>query len=216
MRVISHFRSHTTKQSLITVRIPCCTSRREYCAIQWGPQVQNYQSESSIWSCFLILCKGPYIPSTSRKATNRGTMRRWDSRKVSVECCRSIYDSYVLNVKPSQIANYHEMPVSTVRNIIRRISTARTKNKQGRQSKLYATLLVKLDRFLEVNSFLLLDKLGTNFSAVINDNISKSTLCWYVKRIEFYSCVVAAKLFISEKNVMRYTLWGLMHFDKNL
>ena len=165
---------------------------------------------------FLILCRGPTFRVCAGTATNRWTMRRRGFRKFSVERYRSINDSYVLNVKPSEIGNYHDMPVSTVRNIIRQMSTSRTKMKQGRPAKLNATILVTLDRFLEVNRLLPLDILATNFSAAINVNISKSTLCGYMKRIGFQSRAVAANQFISEKNLMRRTLWGLMHFDKNL
>ena len=75
------------------------------------------------------------------------------SKRVSAERCRSIYDNFQLKVKMIDIANYHEVPVETVRTIIRRMSDDRSGRKIGRTLKLNDEMLEKLNTFFVIPIF---------------------------------------------------------------
>lgn len=133
------------------------------------------------------------------------------AKRVPLEQCRSIYDSSELGVHPNKIAKYHKLPVPTVYNIIRRMSTSTVKKKQGRPPKLDEKLESQLEQFIDQNRFESLDKIAARFSSANGITISKSTLRRYYKNMGFHSRRAAEKPFLREKNVMKRTLWGLMY-----
>ena len=138
------------------------------------------------------------------------------SKRVSTTRCHSISDRFNLGVDKKRIAEYFKMPTSTVSNVIKRMETATVRKRQGRPPKLDEQLLKKLEEFVNANRFLPLDKIASQFSAINEVNICKRTLSRYIKKLGIKSFKAAEKPFLREKNILKRTLWGIMHISFDL
>lgn len=130
---------------------------------------------------------------------------------MSPERCLIINDAHKMGLTAASIAEYYGMPRSTVCNILRRMRTATVPPKQGRPWKLNASQLRLLETFVAENRFMPLHLLAANFNSKANVSISVNTLRRYIHRLGFASRTAAEKPFLRERNVLKRTLWGIMH-----
>ena len=110
------------------------------------------------------------------------------------------------------IASFYGMNRTAVYNIVRRLSVTTVPVKQGKPKKLNSFWVTKLEQLIVLNRFMPCHLLAVTFNLNGTVSIGVRTLQQYIHQLGFSSCHALEKPFLREQNVMKRTLWELVHY----
>ena len=146
--------------------------------------------------------------------------RKEGAKNVSEEVKSKIWDMYCIGVKQKCMAEYYNMPQSTVCNIIRRKKDSNNENpppKRGPPPILDARGLRSLTSCVRKNKFKSLQQITNEFNVNRVVKVSKTTVRRAIRKCELRNYVAVTKPFLSPKNIKKRMQWARKHsmWDEN-
>jgi len=118
-----------------------------------------------------------------------------------------IYDMVAIGTTHWEVAEYYGLSRSTVSKIITRMNTPSQPVKQGRPVVLRGAGMVALEKYIEKNRFIEMDRMAANFEFQ-GRKFTKRTLRKRLRELGFGCYTAVQKPFLKEKNIEERKKWA--------
>ena len=137
--------------------------------------------------------------------------RKKGSKNVSADLKNRIIDLLRSGMTRKQVAGFYDIPLNTVKSIIRRRNKEATnKNsitKQGRKRLLGPRCVRRLLNFVRKNNKQPLFYIAANFKTIDGSNLSQKTIKRYLHRNGIRSYIAASKPYLTSKHIAARLNW---------
>lgn len=140
--------------------------------------------------------------------------RKTGSKQVSPERCQAIIDMKRNGLKHRVIADYYEMPISTISGIISRYrnkTSTKIIEKRGRKRKISKRSCRLLQNYVRNHRFMPLHALVAEFKKFTKIIVHVSTMRRCLHRLHLRNYRAVSKPFLSHKNIIARVQWAKKH-----